>query len=176
MDDRSGHSDVLYRLTSWKSLTLATEDTAHKWEDWMKKAGFETLHAHGDDDDHSDQDHVGHNHGTAGDAHAEHQHGLADGHFHGDGHDHGHASQEILTYSLPNWQTTHTRDRTEATELQAVLKGLGCDVRTEAHDNHDDIIFRCPRPMHIELPSHQVAAGWEDWLRSTGFRTRHVHQ
>ena len=170
MNDHGGHMDVMYRLTTWKSLTLADEKTAHQWEDWMKKSGFETLHAHGED-----QDHAGHDHGAVEDSHAGHQHGLADGHFHGDGHDHGHASAEILTYSLPEWKTTQSRDQQEADELTAIMKGLGCDVRVQPHGDHDDVVFSCPRPMHLELASHKVAAGWESWLQRTGFRTQHTH-
>lgn len=175
LDAHGGHTDVMYRLKTWKVLTLADERTAHQWEDWMKKSGFETLHAHGEEHNHSAADHAGHNHGAAGDSHAGHQHGLEDGHFHGDGHDHGHASEEILTYSLPEWRTTHSRDQQEADELVAILKGLGCEVRADQHDGHGDVVFRCPRPMHLELASHKVAAGWEDWLKKTGFRTQHTH-
>jgi hypothetical protein len=170
MDDHGGHMDVSYRLKSWTALTLDTEQTAHQWEGWMKKSGFETIHAHGED-----HDHAGHDHGTAGDSHAGHQHGLADGHFYGDGHDHGHQSVEIVSYSLPNWMTTHTRDQREADELVAILKGLGCEVREGRHDDHRDVVFRCLRLMHIEFQSHRAAAGWEDWMKSTGFRTQHVH-
>ena len=171
MDDHGNHFDVMYRLTTWKALTLADERTAHQWEDWMKKSGFETLHAHGDNG------HAGHNHGLAdghfyGDGH---NHGLSDGHFHGDGHDHSSGAAEVLTYSLREWKTTHTRDRREAEELTAVLKARGCDVRSQAHGDHDDVVFRCPRPMHLDLPSHRVASGWESWLQRTGFRTEHKH-
>ncbi len=170
MDDHGGHMDVMYRLTTWKALTLADEQTAHQWEDWMTKSGFETLHAHGED-----QDHAGHNHGTAGDSHAGHQHGLAEGHFQGDGHDHGSAPEEIVTYSLTEWKTTHSRDQKESDELAAIMKGLGCDVRVQPHGDHDDVVFRCPRPMHLELASHNIASGWESWLQKTGFRTQHSH-
>jgi hypothetical protein len=175
MDDHGGHLDVSYRLKSWTALTLDTEQTAHQWEGWMKKSGFETMHAHGEDHDHAGHDHAGHDHGTAGDSHAGHQHGLADGHFYGDGHDHGHQSAEIVSYSLPNWMTTHTRDQREADELVAILKGLGCEVREGRHDDHRDVVFRCLRLMHIEFQSHRAASGWEDWMKRTGFRTQHVH-
>lgn len=170
MDDHGGHLDVMYRLKLWKALTLADEATAHQWEDWMKKSGFETLHAHGED-----HDHAGHNHGATGDSHSGHQHGLDNGHFHGDGHDHNHASEEILTYALSEWKTTHPRDQKEGKELAAIMKGLGCEVRVQPHGDHDDVVFRCTRPMHLELASHKDATGWEDWLKRTGFRTQHTH-
>ncbi len=175
MEDHGGHMDVSYRLLSWKALTLVDEATAHRWDDWMKKSGFETLHAHGADHDHSGHAHAGHRHDAAGDSHAGHQHGLEAGHFHGDGHDHGQKSQEIVSYTLPNWQTTHARDQRESDELAAILKGLGCEVRQAPHDDHSDVVFRCPRPMHVEFPTHRVATGWENWMKQPGFRTQHVH-
>ena len=161
MDDHGDHQDVMYRLKSWKALTLADEKTAHQWEDWMKKSGFETLHAHGEDHDHADHDHAGHDHGP-----------LEKGHSHDDGHDHG---EEVLSYSLPEWKTTHAKDQQGADELVAILKGLGCEVRADQHDGHGDVVFRCPRPMHLELASHKAASGWEEWLKKTGFRTQHAH-
>ncbi|MEQ9411781.1 MAG: hypothetical protein RIK87_28960 [Fuerstiella sp.] len=175
MDDHGGHLDVSCRLTQWKALTLADEDTAHRWNAWLTKAGFETIHAHGENHDHTGHDHSGHDHSTGTGLQGGHQHGVADGHSHSDRRDHGPASVEILTYLLPDWTTTHSRNQREADELRAILKGLGCDVRSEPHDGHEDIVFRCPRPMHLELPSHQVASNWEDWMKRTGFRTQHSH-
>ena len=159
MDDHGDHQDVMYRLKLWTALTLADEKTAHQWEGWMKRSGFETLHAHGEDHDHDD-----HDHGPS--------EGLGDGHSHDDGHDHG---EEVLSYSLPEWKTEHAQDQKGADELVAILKGLGCEVRADQHDGHGDVVFRCPRPMHLELASHKAASGWEDWLKKTGFRTQHDH-
>lgn len=167
MDDHGGHMDVTYRLTSWTALTLADENTAHQWEAWMKKSGFETLHAHTEDHDHSE-----HNHTATSNSHAGHNHALEAGHFQGDGHDHGHASVEIVGYSLPNWTTANARNMRESEELVAILKGLGCEVQVA---EQGDVTFRCPQPMHVEFPSHQVATGWEGWMNKTGFRTQHTH-
>lgn len=159
LDDHGRHLDVSFRLSVWKSMTLKSEENAHRWEDWLKKNGFETIHAHGEGDDHA-----GHSHGS-----------LPAGHKHDDGHDHGHGSGEILTYSLSRWETLHARDRGEADQLVAIMKGLGCEVRTDDHAGHSDIVFRCPRQMHLELPSHRVVTGWEKWLQQKGFRTEHAH-
>lgn len=174
MDDHGGHLDVSCRQTAWTALTLSSEDTAHQWNLWLVKAGFETIHAHGENHDHS-AGHSDHNHGSAELAPFGAQSQPATGHFHGDGHDHGHVSGEVVTYSILNWQTTHTKDQLQAAQLRAVLQGLGCEVQTKPHDDHDDVVFRCPRPMHLELPSHAVAAHWENWLQGAGFRTQHVH-
>lgn len=159
IDDHGRHLDVSFRLSVWKSITLKSEENAHRWEDWLKKNGFETIHAHGEDDGHA-----GHNHNV-----------LQAGHSHDDGHDHGHNSGEVLTYSMSRWKTLHARDRNEADQLVAVMKGLGCEVRTDEHAGHSDIVIRCPQLMHLELPSHRVVSSWETWLKQKGFQTRHVH-
>ena len=166
IEDHGDHLDVSFNLAMWKSITLTTEESAHRWEDWMKRNGFETIHAHGENDSHS-----GHNHGGDGGAGA----GGAAGHSHDDGHDHSHVSAEVLTYSVSRWQTLHARNPGEEDQLVAILKGLGCDVRTDAHEEHSDIVFQCPQPKHLELPSHRVASDWEKWLQQKGFRTEHAH-
>lgn len=162
IDDHGNHLDVSFRLAEWKSITLKTEKLAHQWEDWLKKNGFETIHAHGEDGDHAGHDHSGLKHRE-----------VSSGHSHGDGHNHG--TGEVLTYSLTRWQTLHARNQSDEDQLIAVMKGLGCDVRVDEHGGHGDITYRCPRPMHLEMSSHRVAASWEDWLQKKGFRTEHVH-
>lgn len=41
-----GHTDVKYRCPKWQSLALKDHKTAHQWESWLKKYGFETKHKH----------------------------------------------------------------------------------------------------------------------------------
>jgi hypothetical protein len=41
-----GHTDVKYRCAKWQSLALKDHKTAHQWESWLKKYGFETKHKH----------------------------------------------------------------------------------------------------------------------------------
>lgn len=41
-----GHTDVKYRCQKWQSLALKDHDTAHQWESWLNKYGFETKHTH----------------------------------------------------------------------------------------------------------------------------------
>ena len=76
---------------------------------------------------------------------------------------------------LPNWKTIHSNDGAQMSELVALMKGLGCEVRTEDHGGHKDVSVRCPQRKHIEVDSHQAATGWQDWLRKNGFETRHEH-
>jgi len=40
------HIDVTFRCPKWQTLTLKTHAEAHQWQDFLKKIGFETKHAH----------------------------------------------------------------------------------------------------------------------------------
>ena len=44
--NHGNHIDVTYRCAAWKKLSLKDHPTAHKWESWLKKYGFETKHVH----------------------------------------------------------------------------------------------------------------------------------
>ncbi len=167
LDSHGGHTDVLYRSAKWQVMEVANDKLAHQWEDWMKKAGFETVHGHAA------------NHGTAHDAHDGHDGHDHSGHDHAghshEGHDHGPGKSEEVSCVLPNWKTIHSRDAAETSELVALMKGLGCEVRTDDHGEHKDVSVRCPKSKHIEVASHQAAAGWQNWLRKNEFETRHEH-
>ena len=45
-DSHGNHIDVAFRCPKWKSLSLKSHAEAHKWEAFLKKAGFETKHQH----------------------------------------------------------------------------------------------------------------------------------
>lgn len=44
--DHGNHKDVKYRCTAWKQLSVKDHTTAHQWETWLKKLGFDTIHEH----------------------------------------------------------------------------------------------------------------------------------
>ena len=159
-DSHSGHIDVAYRASNWKSLEVANDKLAHQWEAWLKGAGFETLHGH----DHGKHDHDGHDH--AGHDHAGHDH---------DGHSHGPGGAEVVAYRLPSWKTVHFKKKAEMEEFVALMKGFGCEVRTESHSGHVDTTIRCPKWKNIELPNHKVAQSWQTWLAKNGFEVKHEH-
>lgn len=159
LDSHDGHSDVIYRSTRWQSMEVATDTLAHQWEDWLKKAGFETVHGHAAD------------HGTGHDARDGHDHS---GHDH-DGHSHGPGEAEQVAYQLPRWKTIYVEDERQVPELVALMKGLGCEVRSEERAGRAGLSVRCTTWKHIEFDSHRAAAGWEDWLKKKGFITRHEH-
>ncbi len=159
LDSHSGHTDVAYRSVKWQVMEVASDELAHQWEDWLKKAGFETVHGHASDHGAGHSDHDGHDHS---------------GHSHA-GHNHGPGEAEEVSYVLRNWKTIHLQDATQMSELVALMKGLGCEVRMEDHGGHTDVSIRCPQVKHIEVASHAAASGWQEWLQKNGFETRHEH-
>lgn len=42
----AGHVDVSYRCASWRRISLATDESAHSWERWLRASGFQTRHQH----------------------------------------------------------------------------------------------------------------------------------
>jgi hypothetical protein len=46
VSSHGGHTDVNYLCPKWQKLALKDHATAHQWETWLKKYGFETKHAH----------------------------------------------------------------------------------------------------------------------------------
>ena len=46
VDKHGGHFDVVYQCPKWKQIKAQSHEEAHKWEAWLKKAGFETVHEH----------------------------------------------------------------------------------------------------------------------------------
>ncbi len=47
-DSHSGHIDVTYRCTEWKTIDVANHDLAHQWQGWLEAAGFDVSHGHVD--------------------------------------------------------------------------------------------------------------------------------
>ena len=160
INNHGDHTDVVYRSPKWKSMEVANDKLAHQWESWLKEAGFETLHGHtanhGDHDGHEGPDHAAHDHEHAGHSHAADQ-------------------TEEVQYRVTEWKTMHLNDQEQIAELTAMLKGLGCELKSTQHSGHADLSFRCPQWKHIEVGSHQVATTWEQWLAKTGFEVKHSH-
>ena len=105
LDSHGGHTDVIYRSTRWQSMEVATDELAHQWEDWMKKAGFETLHGHAADHGAGHDDHAGHDH--AGHSHA--------------GHNHAPGQVEEVSYRMDQWKTLHIEDARQAPEILSLI-------------------------------------------------------
>ncbi len=161
MGSHGGHVDVVYRMAKWQSLEVATDKLAHQWEAWLKGSGFETIHGHA-----VDHGNPHGNHSNAKHSHANHSHA---------GHNHGPGATETVEYRLQDWKTIHIENPNQSPELIAILKGLGCEVRSETHGGHTDLSIRCPQWTHIEFDSHKSATAWEAWLKQNGFSARHSH-
>lgn len=147
--EHAGHGDVTYRCAKWKGLTVASDELAHQWEEWLKGAGFETLHGHSE----------------------EHEEGHEHAHDHG--HEHGEEAEEV-TYTLSDWVTVSPKDPGEADELVAIAKALGCEVKEVREPEAIKVSFRCLDQKHIECSSHQAAEFWQQWLAKTGFKAEHA--
>jgi hypothetical protein len=46
LGSHNGHFDLTYRCPKWRQAEFDGHDAAHKWQDWLRKLGFETGHKH----------------------------------------------------------------------------------------------------------------------------------
>ena len=148
--EHAGHGDVTYRCPKWTALTVASDELAHQWEEWLEGAGFETLHGHS-------EEHAG-----------DHEH--ADEHGHG--HEHGEEAEEV-TYTLADWVTLKPNSPSDAGELVAIAKALGCEVKEARGPVTIEVSLRCADQKHIDCSSHEAAEFWQQWLSKTGFKAQH---
>ena len=44
--EHAGHTDVRVRCSEWMEVELPTHEAAHKWQAFLRTAGFETSHQH----------------------------------------------------------------------------------------------------------------------------------
>lgn len=146
-EDHAGHIDVTYQQAKWSVLTVGSDALVHQWQNWLVKAGFETLHADGANNGHD--------------------------HVHTTDHRHDHEHVEILKFQAQEWIVKHFENESDAAEFLAIGKGLGCEIRQDSHDGHTDIQVRSPEIKHIQCRSHEEAEARVQWLQSLGFNARH---
>jgi hypothetical protein len=162
-----GHNDVTYRCPKWKSLTLANDELVHQWEEWFEAAGFETLHGH------SEEDHAEHEENHAEEnAHSEAEHGPEHEEGHAEEHAHGEEHEEV-EFRLANWVNLPPQEGIDSQELIAIVKALGCEVQDSQQAGEPKLTVRCSEWKHLELPSHEAAESWQQWLTKAGFETKH---
>jgi hypothetical protein len=147
--DRHGdHFDVTYRQMDWMPLSLSSDEVAHRWQDWLDGAGFESLHGHGDSHGQDEQSDSGHDHRPNG--------------------------AEMIAYRLSNWKTMRFDTRSDTEQFVAIAKGLGCEFRNDQRDDRS-VTVRCRNWKHAEFSSHASATSWEHWLGGCGFEAQHEH-
>ncbi len=174
----SGES-VAYRAKEWKSLHVENEADVQRTIDMLKKLGCETR---------LDQ-HNGHSDVTF--RSPEWKEVTLDSHENADQweqwltrngfqtlHGHDHVSNRdaiVVQYGQTEWQAQHFEDERQAAEFMAMCKGLGCDVRKDAHSGHIDVTYRCTSRRNLTCVDHEDAHTLQAWLEKKGFETEHVH-
>jgi len=174
----SGES-VAYRAKEWKSLHVENEADVQRTIDMLKKLGCETR---------LDQ-HNGHSDVTF--RSPEWKEVTLDSHENADQweqwltrngfqtlHGHDHVSNRdaiVVQYGQTEWQAQHFEDERQAAEFMAMCKGLGCEVRKDAHSGHIDVTYRCTSRRILTCVDHEDAHSLQAWLEKKGFQTEHVH-
>lgn len=83
--------------------------------------------------------------------------------------------KETVKYQLKDWRALHLNSELAAKAHVEMFKMLGCEVKTEKHNGHHDVRFRCPAWQIIGVPNHAEAHGWMNVLQKLGFATLHEH-
>ncbi|GAA4464317.1 hypothetical protein [Novipirellula rosea] len=84
-------------------------------------------------------------------------------------------ANEVVRYQLKDWKAKHIHDTKKADTIAKTLKKLGCEVKTDQHNGHLDVKYRCPEWHELKLDSHDDAHKWEKWLKEFHFTTEHKH-
>lgn len=82
---------------------------------------------------------------------------------------------EVVKYRLTEWRSQHIHKPAEVGQLTTLYRSLACEIENLDHDGHTDLRYRCPQWMEIDLPSHQAAHKWQEFLNNAGFETTHEH-
>jgi hypothetical protein len=85
------------------------------------------------------------------------------------------ADKEVVAYRLVNWKTIEFEDMQKGKLHLATIKKLGCEAKEVPHSGHMDVSYRCPEWREMELKTHDSAHQWENWLKASGFETKHSH-
>jgi hypothetical protein len=131
-----GHTDIVYRCTTWKEMKVANHKLADQWNGWLKGSGFDTHHAHINEAFQHGEETVqlrlvdwqtAHLTGPQLKDSKSFAQSLEDlgcavnSEAHGD-----HAD---ITYRCPMWITIHVADHAAAEEWQGWLKGHGFETK-----------------------------------------------
>ncbi len=81
----------------------------------------------------------------------------------------------ILGFRMLDWKAKHVNEPEAAKVHAETLRKLGCEIENLEHAGHTDLRYRCPEWKQIELPNHDAAHKWQDYLNKAGFETAHEH-
>ncbi|QDV25633.1 hypothetical protein [Aureliella helgolandensis] len=87
----------------------------------------------------------------------------------------GQAHAEVVQYRSIDWKVAHLPNVQDSSQRTILYRALGCETKSDQHSGHFDVSARCPDWMEIELPNHQAAHAWQDFLNKAGFETKHNH-
>ena len=76
-----------------------------------------------------------------------------------------------MGYRLEGWKTLHANTSEEAEQSMATLEKIGCEVQTQNHGNHIDVIYRCVDWRSMKLSSSNLVGQWSQWCRDRGMET-----
>lgn len=82
---------------------------------------------------------------------------------------------EVVKYRLVDWKSQHIHQPGDVGQTTTLFRSLGCQTETLDHSGHKDLRYRCPEWREIELPNHDAAHKWQEYLIKAGFETAHEH-
>ncbi len=87
----------------------------------------------------------------------------------------GEKPKEIVQFRQAAWKTIHAHEPQQVAQYLALYRALGCEIEEHEHDGHTDLKVRCSEWREMDLPSHEAAHKWQEFLIKAGFETKHEH-
>ena len=84
-------------------------------------------------------------------------------------------TQPTVKFRLASARTMHLHNPTEASQILNTMKMIGVQVTSKSHGDHQDATVSCPDWKTIGLVSEGQAHVWQEWLKKSGFETKHTH-
>ncbi|MCP4477276.1 MAG: hypothetical protein GY818_04205 [Planctomycetaceae bacterium] len=81
------------------------------------------------------------------------------------------SSMMKMGYRVEAWKTLHSSTAEEAEQSIATLEKIGCEVKSQKHGSHIDVLYRCVDWRSMKLSSSQLVDQWSRWCRDRGMET-----
>jgi hypothetical protein len=85
-------------------------------------------------------------------------------------------AQLMLAFRLPQWKASHVDDAAKAEKFASDLKRIGCEVKTNSHNGHTDVMYRMADWSPMAVADDDQAHQWLTWLESNGFEALHGYK